>query len=51
MYVALWRILPGPRWIKVLELLIILSVVLLLLFQWVFPWANAYFDLTGNTVH
>lgn len=50
MYVALWNLLPGPRWIKLLQILVLLSVTILLLFQWVFPWATEYFNLTGNTV-
>lgn len=38
MYAALWRILPGPAWLRVLILLAIAAVVLAALVQWVFPW-------------
>lgn len=38
MYAALWRILPGPAWVRVLILLAIAAVVLAALVQWVFPW-------------
>lgn len=38
MYAALWRILPGPWWIRVLVLVLLLVVVLYGLFFFVFPW-------------
>jgi len=38
MYAALWRRLPGPTPIKALEALVLLLLVVLVLFQWVFPW-------------
>lgn len=50
MYVALWRILPGPKVIKILQLLVLLALIVLVLFQWGFPWISDYFNLTGNTV-
>ncbi|CAN5375299.1 hypothetical protein BH09ACT6_BH09ACT6_26710 [soil metagenome] len=40
MYAALWRILPGPVWVRVLILLILLVAVLILLALWVFPWVD-----------
>lgn len=38
MYAALWRILPGPWWVRVLVLLVLAAAVLYLLFFHVFPW-------------
>ncbi|MGV3732159.1 MAG: hypothetical protein ACO1N6_02010 [Microcella sp.] len=38
MYAALWRILPGPAWLRVLILLALAAIVLAALVQWVFPW-------------
>ncbi|WES63625.1 hypothetical protein P0L94_14280 [Microbacter sp. GSS18] len=38
MYAALWRILPGPWWIRVLLLVLLLAAVLYGLFFLVFPW-------------
>lgn len=38
MYAALWRILPGPWWIRVLVLVLLLAAVLYGLFFFVFPW-------------
>lgn len=40
MYAALWRILPGPTWLKVLECLVIVGAVCWVLLTWVFPWVE-----------
>ena len=48
MYGWIWRHLPGPRWLKLLEALVLAAGVVLLLFQVVFPWANATWHLSGN---
>lgn len=37
MYAALWRVLPGPTWVKVMELVGLAVVVLAALVFWVFP--------------
>jgi len=36
-----WRILPGPVPLKILELLVLLAVIVYALFTWVFPWVAA----------
>jgi hypothetical protein len=36
-YAALWRLLPGPVWLKVIEALVLLGIVLWLLLIVVFP--------------
>jgi len=40
MYGALWRILPGPVWVRVILLLILAAIVLFALVTWVFPWVD-----------
>ncbi|MEF2976397.1 hypothetical protein [Subtercola sp. YIM 133946] len=40
MYGALWRVLPGPVWARILILLVLLAAVLFLLSTWVFPWVD-----------
>jgi hypothetical protein len=40
MYAALWRLLPGPWWVRVLILLVLLVAVLYALFFFVFPWVS-----------
>ena len=37
----IWRILPGPTPLKVLELLVLLAAITYALFTWVFPWIAA----------
>lgn len=41
MYAALWRILPGPWWLRALILLVAAAIVLTALVVWVFPAADA----------
>ncbi|MGB0102349.1 MAG: hypothetical protein WBP61_18875 [Nocardioides sp.] len=37
MYAALWRLLPGPVWLKAIEALILVALVLWTLLAVVFP--------------
>ena len=37
MYAALWRVLPGPWWIRTLILLVLAAAVVYALFFYVFP--------------
>lgn len=41
MYAALWRLLPGPVWLRVLLVLVLISAVLALLANVVFPAVDA----------
>lgn len=43
MYGALWRILPGPAWLRVLLLVVAAALLVAALFTWVFPWVNGLF--------
>jgi hypothetical protein len=36
-YAALWRLLPGPTWLKVAEALALAALVVGALLAWVFP--------------
>lgn len=40
MYGALWRVLPGPWWVRVLLLLVLASAALYGLFFYAFPWVG-----------
>ncbi|MBN6191436.1 MULTISPECIES: hypothetical protein [Microbacterium] len=42
MYAALWRLLPGPWWLRVLILLVVVAAVLYALFWYVFPWISPF---------
>jgi hypothetical protein len=37
MYLALWRLLPGPVWLRVIILTVLAALVLAALVLWVFP--------------
>lgn len=41
MYAALWRILPGPVWVRILILVVAAAALLAVLVEWVFPWASS----------
>ena len=49
MYGWLYRIIPGPWWVKVLVLLIVFAAIVVLLFGWVFPVIAPY--MTFNQVN
>ena len=48
MYGFIWRHLPGPAWLKAIESLVLIAGVVYVLMQYVFPWANATWHLSGN---
>jgi hypothetical protein len=50
MYAALWKMLPGPIMLKVLQLIAILGIVLFFLFEWLFPWIAQTFLSEQSTV-
>ncbi|MBA2953598.1 hypothetical protein HZF07_07730 [Nocardioides sp. CGMCC 1.13656] len=50
MYAALWRLLPGPVWLKVAEALVLLAVVLWVLLAWVFPTVEPLLPFDRITV-
>jgi hypothetical protein len=41
MYGALWRMLPGNRWLKAMQLCVLGAAVLYALAIWVFPWVDS----------
>ncbi|MEO7131403.1 MAG: hypothetical protein ABIZ07_08525 [Dermatophilaceae bacterium] len=50
MYAALWRVLPGPTWLRVLLLVALLVGVVLLCFEWLFPWIARELPINEQTV-
>lgn len=40
MYAALWRVLPGPWFVKLLIVLVLVAAIVYGLFYYVFPWVN-----------
>lgn len=43
MYAAIWRLLPGPIWVRILTTLVLIAVILVVLVVWVFPTINELF--------
>lgn len=37
MYGALWRVLPGPWWVRLFIMLVAAAAILMALVMWVFP--------------
>jgi membrane protein implicated in regulation of membrane protease activity len=50
MYGALWRVLPGPWWVRLLLLLILIAAVVYALFTWVFPIVDGILNPINVTV-
>jgi len=50
MYSWIFRNLPGPLWLRILEALILLAAVVLLLMVYVFPWISQYSPFTESTI-
>jgi len=50
MYERLWRVLPGPTWVKLFEALVLFAAVVAVLFVFVFPWVSAHLPIDQVTV-
>ena len=50
MYAALWRVLPGPIWLRVVILVALFALLLVVLASWIFPWINSFMPDTSGTV-
>ncbi|MFB7891925.1 hypothetical protein ACFC1I_06985 [Microbacterium sp. NPDC056044] len=50
MYAGLWRILPGPWWVRVLILCVLIAAVLYGLLFYAFPWVSQFVNPQEVTV-
>ena len=50
MYGALWRVLPGPWWVRLIIMLVLVAAVLYALFTWVFPLVQDIFATPDVTI-
>lgn len=50
MYGWIWRHLPGPRPVRVLESVLLVVAAIVVLFLWVFPWLEPRLPFTDVTV-
>ncbi|MCC6495658.1 MAG: hypothetical protein IT193_05305 [Propionibacteriaceae bacterium] len=49
-YGLVWRLLPGPRALKVIEAVLLAAAVVAVLFIWVFPQIAPYMPFNETTV-
>jgi hypothetical protein len=50
MYAALWRVLPGPWWVRALILVVAAAAVLTALVLWVFPLIQVFIEPPDSVV-
>jgi uncharacterized membrane protein len=50
MYAALWRLMPGPVWLRIVLMVVFFAVILALLVVLVFPWLNTFVNVNDVTV-
>ena len=50
MYGALWRLMPGPLWLRIILLVLLFAAVLAALGLFVFPWLNTLVNVNDVTV-
>jgi len=50
MYAAIWRVLPGPLWLKILLACVLAATVITLLMTFVFPWVDAFMTSQNSRV-
>ena len=50
MYGLIWRALPGPLWLRIVEAAALVVAVVFVLLQWVFPWLAPLLPFQQQTV-
>lgn len=50
MYAALWRILPGPVWLRIVLLALGAAIILAACALWLFPWIDHTFFVPDSIV-
>jgi len=50
MYGALWRVLPGPWWVRLLLVLALVAAIVAALVFWVFPFVDQFVTPQDVTV-
>lgn len=50
MYGALWRMLPGPLWLRIILTIALVAAVVAALLLFVFPWMNTFVNVNEVTV-
>ena len=50
MYAFLWRLLPGPLWLRIPLAVVLVALVILALVMFLFPWLNTFLNAYDVTV-
>lgn len=50
MYAALWHIMPGPLWLRIILIVVFFGVILAVLVEFIFPWLNTFVNVNDVTV-
>ncbi len=50
MYAALWRIIPGPTWLRIGIATVLAATVVALLMIFVFPWVDTMMSSQNSSV-
>ncbi|WP_159449692.1 hypothetical protein [Demequina sp. NBRC 110057] len=46
----LWSRIPGPTALKILLLIVVIAAVVMVLFEWVFPWISTVIPIQDPTI-
>ena len=50
MYGLIWKILPGPKWLKAIWSLLLLAGVVYALFTWCYPWVAETYSRSNPNI-
>ncbi|WP_323959895.1 hypothetical protein [Arthrobacter sp. JZ12] len=50
MYGLIFRLLPGPLWLRIIWAILLVCAALVALVTWVFPWMAQFSPLTDSTI-
>ncbi|WP_164545100.1 hypothetical protein [Antribacter gilvus] len=50
MYGLIWRLLPGPVWLRAILALLLAALAVAACFEWLFPWLAEYMPFNETTV-
>lgn len=50
MYAALWRVLPGPWWVRAVILVVAFAAIVVACVLWAFPFIDHFIAPTDSTV-
>lgn len=50
MYSFLWRLLPGPTWLRIILVIVLAAAVVFACFEWLFPAIAPHMPFNDQTV-